>query len=134
MAALLTLSERHDLGRAVGDGEGIWFASVGQNGRGNPQTISGETVEIDDQQFVPTVFLYDNYAGGIGLSAPLFDLRHEIVARTIALVQDCGCPSCVGPILASDESRGYAPKQAALTVLGLLSPNGQTHTLDMEAL
>ncbi|SCX84582.1 DEAD/DEAH box helicase domain-containing protein [Nitrosospira sp. Nsp13] len=135
VAALLTLSERHDLGRAVGDGEGIWFASVGQNGRGNPQTISGETVEIDEQQFVPTVFLYDNYAGGIGLSTPLFDLRHEIVARTIALVQDCGCqsgcPSCVGPILASDESRGYAPKQAVLTVLGLLSPNGQTHTLDM---
>ncbi|PTR10729.1 DEAD/DEAH box helicase domain-containing protein [Nitrosospira sp. Nsp5] len=138
VAALWTLSERHDLGRAVGDGEGIWFASVGQNGQGNPQTISGETVEIDDQQFVPTVFLYDNYAGGIGLSAPLFDLRHEIVARTIALVQDCGCqsgcPSCVGPILASDESRGYAPKQAVLTVLDLLSPNGQTHTLDMEAL
>ncbi len=125
MAALLTLSERHDLGRAVGDGEGTWFASVDQNGRGNPRSISGETVEINERQFVPTVFLYDNYPGGIGLSAPLFDLRHEIVSRTIELVQDCGClsgcPACVGPILASDESRGYAPKQAALTVLNLIS-------------
>ena len=125
VAALLTLSERHDLGRAVGDGEGTWFASVDQNGRGNPRSISGETVEINERQFVPTVFLYDNYPGGIGLSAPLFDLRHEIVSRTIELVQDCGClsgcPACVGPILASDESRGYAPKQAALTVLNLIS-------------
>ena len=125
VAALLTLSERHDLGRAVGDGEGTWFASVDQNGRGNPRSISGETVEINEQQFVPTVFLYDNYPGGIGLSAPLFDLRHEIVSRTMELVQDCGClsgcPACVGPILASDESRGYAPKQAALTVLNLIS-------------
>jgi len=135
VAALLTLSERHDLGRAVGDGGGTWFATVDQNGRGNPKTISGETVEINNQQFIPTVFLYDNYAGGIGLSTPLFDLRHEIVSRTIALVQDCGChlgcPSCIGPILASDESRGYAPKQVALTVLDLISQKGQTQTLDM---
>ena len=93
VAALLTLSERHDLGRAVGDGEGTWFASVDQNGRGNPRSISGETVEINERQFVPTVFLYDNYAGGIGLSAPLFELRHEIVSRTIELVHDCGCLS-----------------------------------------
>ena len=136
MAALLTLSERHDLGKAVGDGEGTWFASVDQNGRGNPKTISGETVEIDRQQFVPTVFLYDNYAGGIGLSTPLFDLRDEIIARTIALIQDCscqyGCPSCVGPILASDESLGYAPKHASLTVLRLLSQKARTNVLEID--
>ena len=137
VAALLTLSERHDLGRAVGDGEGTWFASVDQNGRGNPRSISGETVEINERQFVPTVFLYDNYPGGIGLSAPLFDLRHEIVSRTIELVQDCGClsgcPACVGPILGSDESKGYAPKQAALTVLNLISTSRERRTQTLEA-
>ncbi|MBA4143730.1 MAG: DEAD/DEAH box helicase [Nitrosospira sp.] len=140
VAALLTLSERHDLGRAVGDGGGTWFAGMDQNGRGNPKDISGETVEINDRQFVPTVFLYDNYAGGIGLSTPLFDLRQEIVSRTIELVGDCGCqsgcPSCVGPVLASDESLGYAPKQAALAVLDLISQRGgspgQARTLDAE--
>ncbi len=119
----------------MGDGGGTWFATVDQNGRGNPKTISGETVEINDQQFIPTVFLYDNYAGGMGLSTPLFDLRHEIVSRTIALVQDCGCefgcPSCIGPILASDEHGGYAPKQAALIVLDLISQKGKTEILDM---
>lgn len=103
-----------------------------QNGRGNPRNISGETVEINDRRFVPTVFLYDNYAGGIGLSTPLFDLRHEIVSRTIALVRNCGCrsgcPSCVGPVLASDESLGYAPKEAALTVLDLISLRGEGET------
>lgn len=140
VAALLTLSDRQDLGRAVGDGEGTWFASIDQNGRGSPRSISGETVELNERQFIPTVFLYDNYAGGIGLSTPLFDLRHEIVSRTIELVQDCGCPSgcpsCVGPILASDESRTYVPKQAALTVLNLLSISRerQSRTLDAETL
>jgi DEAD/DEAH box helicase domain-containing protein len=55
----------------------------------------------------------------------LFDLRDEIIARTIALIEDCscqsGCPSCIGPILASDEGLGYAPKEASLIVLRLLS-------------
>lgn len=134
VAALLTLSERQDLGRAVGDGEGTWFAAVDQNGRGNPKTISGETVEINDRQFIPTVFLYDNFPGGIGISTSLYDLRHEVISKTIALVKDCscqfGCPSCVCPILASDENRGYAPKQAALTVLSLLSHKDQDQDQD----
>jgi DEAD/DEAH box helicase domain-containing protein len=70
------------------------------------------------------VYLYDNYPGGIGLSAPLFDLRQQVVKRACALVAGCdcshGCPACIGPILASDEARGYSPKRAALTVLDLL--------------
>jgi DEAD/DEAH box helicase domain-containing protein len=70
------------------------------------------------------VYLYDNYPGGVGLSAPLFDLRQQVVERSRALVAGCecshGCPACAGPILASDETGGYSPKQAALSVLDLL--------------
>jgi DEAD/DEAH box helicase domain-containing protein len=51
-------------------------------------------------------------------------------------VQDCGClsgcPACVGPILASDESKGYAPKQAALTVLNLISMSRERRTQTLE--
>jgi DEAD/DEAH box helicase domain-containing protein len=72
--------------------------------------------------------LYDNYPGGIGISAPLFDNQAAIVAGAQQLVTACdcahGCPACIGPILASDEVRGYSPKQVALTVLGLLSGHG----------
>jgi DEAD/DEAH box helicase domain-containing protein len=70
------------------------------------------------------VFLYDNYPGGIGLSAPLFDRRDRIVLRAHDLIDRCGCrygcPSCVGPILASDEQRGHSAKSVALSVLDLL--------------
>ena len=73
----------------------------------------------------PTLFLYDNYPGGVGLSAPLFDLRREVIAEGRGLIQGCGCrygcPACVGPVLASDEVRGYSPKSAALTVVELLA-------------
>ena len=49
-----------------------------------------------------TIFLYDNYPGGIGFSEPLFSMHDELLARTRELIDECpcesGCPSCVGPI------------------------------------
>ena len=77
------------------------------------------------RHFQPTVFLYDNYPGGIGLSAPLYDLRRELVRKAHELVTACecahGCPACIGPILASDEQHHTTPKQAAITVLSLFA-------------
>ncbi len=124
VAAMRMLSEPRDIGRAVGDGNAEWFASVGTNGRGQLRNSAGEALETEQLAgFTPTLFLYDNYPGGIGISAPLFAHRHLIVADAQALVSVCacthGCPSCIGPILASDEVRGYSPKAAALQVLSL---------------
>jgi DEAD/DEAH box helicase domain-containing protein len=125
VAALRTMSEPQDLGRAVGDGDAKWFATVGPNGRGQLRSAEGAELAPDAVgRFRPAVFLYDNYPGGVGLSAPLFDQRDEVIAAAEALVSGCGCrygcPACVGPVLASDEARGYAPKTAALRVLALL--------------
>jgi DEAD/DEAH box helicase domain-containing protein len=126
VAALLTMSERQDLGRAVGDSDATWSATLGRDGRGTAQSFDGQPVDVAHgmRDFRPTVYLYDNYPGGVGLSAPLFDLRQQVVERSRALVAGCecnhGCPACIGPILASDETRGYSPKRAALSVLDLL--------------
>jgi DEAD/DEAH box helicase domain-containing protein len=77
------------------------------------------------QRFTPTLFLYDNYPGGIGISVPLYENREAVVTGAQRLVGACecahGCPSCIGPILASDEVRGYSPKALALQVLELLA-------------
>ena len=124
VAALVTMSEPHDLGRAVGDGDATWFATVGANGRGRMRTFDGEMHPDHAARFKPALFLYDNYPGGVGLSTPLFEQRAAVVrdARDLVAACDCqhGCPACIGPILASDEVRGFSPKQAALTVLNLL--------------
>ena len=127
VAAMRMLSEARDIGRAVGDGNADWFATVGANGRGQLRDSEGEAIDpMVVQRFTPTLFLYDNYPGGIGISAPLFEKRDAIVADAQTLVDACecthGCPSCIGPILASDEVRGYSPRQAALQVLSLLQP------------
>ena len=71
-----------------------------------------------------SVFLYDNFPGGVGLSEPLWRRQTELLARASELVAACdcssGCPACVGPILAADEGRENSPKALALRVLALL--------------
>lgn len=125
VAALRVMAEPGDLGRAVGDGDARWFATVGADGRGQLRTLDGGTLDPEtEQRFRPAVFLYDSYPGGVGLSEPLYGMRHAVLADARALVAACGCrwgcPACVGPILASEEQRGHSPRAAALKVLDLL--------------
>ncbi|MDD4519183.1 MAG: DUF1998 domain-containing protein, partial [Limnochordia bacterium] len=49
----------------------------------------------------PTVYLYDRYPGGVGLSEKLYTIMNELLLRALERVRHCdcpaGCPSCVGP-------------------------------------
>jgi len=70
-----------------------------------------------------TIFVYDNYPGGIGFSEPLFRMHDELVAATRHLIARCecenGCPGCVGPV----GNTGPLAKAAALRILDLLVAN-----------
>jgi DEAD/DEAH box helicase domain-containing protein len=74
IAALLLMCDPRDLGVAL------------------TEEISGGT----------RLFLYDSYAGGIGLSLPLFRLYDKLLEHTRAMIESCGCdagcPACVGPV------------------------------------
>jgi DEAD/DEAH box helicase domain-containing protein len=69
----------------------------------------------------PTIFLYDNYPGGIGFSAPLFEMQDRLLDATAELIAGCecerGCPSCVGPI----GEIGPRGKRVALDLLARLT-------------
>ena len=127
VAAMLSMSEPGDLGRAVGASDATWFSTVGRAGRREARSSAGEPLDPERAaaEFQPTVFLYDNYPGGIGLSAPLYDLRARVLAAARRMVGDCacaeGCPACIGPILGSEEQRQRSPKALALMVLNLLA-------------
>ncbi len=70
---------------------------------------------------IPTIYLYDNYPGGVGLSFKFFTDPLPIVEAALQLVSHCpceaGCPSCVGPML----EVGTAAKQHSLIVLQQLT-------------
>jgi DEAD/DEAH box helicase domain-containing protein len=132
VAALRAMAELGDLGRAVGDGQGSWFAVVGADGRGQLRGPDNQPLDGPPPGgFEPTLFLYDNYPGGVGLSAPLFDVAAGLLGEARALVQGCtctaGCPACIGPILPGDEQRARTPKALALAVLDLLRGAGTRH-------
>jgi DEAD/DEAH box helicase domain-containing protein len=72
LAPLFAMCDRNDIG-----------------GRSYPVYEDGE----------PVVFIYDGYEGGIGISAKLFEVFHDLVDETSRLIRTCdcenGCPNCV---------------------------------------
>jgi DEAD/DEAH box helicase domain-containing protein len=79
----------------------------------------GSTVEfgLENPTFHPTVYIYDNFPGGIGLSRPLYEIREQVLAAVVQLIRSCGCddgcPSCVGPTPKA--------KEVALAILDTLN-------------
>ncbi|WP_299737895.1 DEAD/DEAH box helicase [uncultured Rossellomorea sp.] len=48
----------------------------------------------------PTIFIYDRYPGGIGLSEKVYEQMERILLETSNMIERCpcqtGCPSCIG--------------------------------------
>ena len=111
VAPLLLMCDSHDLGLSV-DGVSMEGASrIGGSSRG------GTPAELSAS---PTIFIYDNYPGGIGLSEPLFGMHGDLIDKTRELIDECGCasgcPSCVGP----EGATGPLAKAVASRLLNLL--------------
>jgi DEAD/DEAH box helicase domain-containing protein len=66
----------------------------------------------------PTIYLYDRYPGGVGLSERLFELHDDLMSQAHRLFTGCGCmagcPACVGPV----EEVGMTGKTLAGELLG----------------
>lgn len=124
VATVAVMAEARDLQKAVGSGDGAWFATTDANGRAQLRSGFGEGEPSMSGPFVPTLYLYDAFPGGVGLSAPLFERREDLVRLARELVHRCdcrgGCPACVGPVLAADEQNERSLKSLAIRVLDLI--------------
>jgi DEAD/DEAH box helicase domain-containing protein len=104
VAQLLLMCDRHDIGISI--------------------DTSGESESPEPVVTTARIFVYDNYPGGIGFSAPLYRMHRELVEATHRLIVECGCesgcPGCVGPV----GNAGPMAKAAALRILGLLLERG----------
>lgn len=124
VATVAVMAEARDLQKAVGSGDGAWFATPDANGRAQLRSGFGEGEPSMSGPFVPTLYLYDAFPGGVGLSAPLYERREDLVRLARELVRRCdcrgGCPACVGPVLAADEQNERSLKSLATRVLDLI--------------
>jgi DEAD/DEAH box helicase domain-containing protein len=121
VASVRVMAESRDLMKSVGSGDASAFVERDRHGRGQWRAAEAG---VDAERFTPTVYLYDNYPGGVGLSDPLFRVQAELVREAAALLDACscraGCPACIGPVLAADEEAAATPKAQAARVLALL--------------
>ena len=86
------------------------------------------------QEFVPTVYLYDNFPGGVGLSEPLWQRQAELVQRARELVQRCDCGPVARPVSARCwlHRRKMKPRRARwLRVLDLFDAEACQHVRDV---
>jgi DEAD/DEAH box helicase domain-containing protein len=85
--------------------------------------VGGISTPLHVQVAKGAVFIYDGYAGGVGLAEASFSRIGELLERTLELIAscdcECGCPAC---IYSNRCGNGNVPldKEAAVMVLKLL--------------
>jgi len=90
VAAIALMSDPRDIGQTLGDKSPQSDEPAAKIARRGPQP-----------GFDPTIFLFDNVPGGVGLAERIYEMYEELLGRARAHIAGChcdaGCPSCVGP-------------------------------------
>ncbi len=106
VAALLLMCDPRDLGVAI-----------------------TEDISEAATSYEPNMFLYDNYPGGAGLSAPLHKMTRRLLSGAAELIAACacesGCPSCVGP---AGETGSRGKEMASRILAKLMGSESQAPT------
>jgi DEAD/DEAH box helicase domain-containing protein len=76
----------------------------------------------------PTIFLYDGYEGGIGLTEKAQGLMERVTRLTLELIRDCpcevGCPACILSPKCGNDNRPMDKQGALLLLEGMLERMG----------
>jgi len=90
----------------------------------DPRDLGGVSTELHRDTMEPTIFVYDGYKGGIGLSEKLYDILPELLGTTLNLVQDCkcedGCPSCIYSSKCGNHNKPLDKKTAIVLLYDLI--------------
>lgn len=93
----------------------------------NPSDIGIAEHTRDPHFDAPSVFLYDKYPGGIGLSESFMEKAPRVFEAVREVLRNCGCksgcPSCIGPVAEEDELIDINVKQTALEFMDLWLEN-----------
>ncbi len=108
LGPLFLMCDPNDLGVHLGTERGTWATEPG-----NPLRLQEETNAPPEAprppEFRPTLYVYETFPGGTGLSEGFFVQRRPILEAALDRVRSCGCergcPSCVGPALYGNRKR-----------------------------
>ncbi len=88
--------------------------------------IGGFSTIFHQETGLPTIFIYDGYPAGIGLSQKGFTLFEKLTQMTANLVKNCkckdGCPACIMSPKCGNDNRPL-DKQASIIILDYLLKN-----------
>lgn len=115
ISTVLLMCDVKDIGVSLEDN--ITKSSVSLNSMRRRAMIKEKEVLSN---FEPTIYIYDNYPNGIGLSESLYENLSELFVKILNIIENCncerGCPSCVGPPIKKEGDH----KQAAEFIIKLL--------------
>ncbi len=87
--------------------------------------IGGLSTPLHPDTGRPTIFIYDGFEGGIGISETLYAKINELWDKTLQLVDNCeckeGCPSCIYSPKCGNENEPLDKKAARIILKRLLS-------------
>lgn len=85
--------------------------------------IGGVSVSFHNFTRKPTIFIYDGYQGGVGISERGYQLLKQVLTRILEVVTECkcrkGCPSCVQSPKCGNLNEPL-DKEAAINILKVL--------------
>ena len=87
--------------------------------------IGGLSTPLHSDTGKPTIFIYDGFEGGIGISETLYAKIGELWEKTLQLVEYCeceeGCPSCIYSPKCGNENKPLDKKAASIILKQLLT-------------
>lgn len=89
----------------------------------DPNDVKGAyNLDCPENNGNPTIFIFDNYSGGVGLAKACFEKIHDILQDCIKLIETCkcteetGCPACI-QISRCEKRNQKLNKRLALKIL-----------------
>ncbi len=89
--------------------------------------IGGLSTSLHPNTGKPTIFIYDGFEGGIGISEALYAKINELWEKTLQLIENCeceeGCPSCIYSPKCGNENKPLDKKAAVIILKKLIEFN-----------
>ena len=86
--------------------------------------IGGVSTPMHSDTEQATIFIYDGFEGGIGISETLYATIEQLFTATLQLISNCecmeGCPSCIYSPKCGNENKPLDKRAAKIILKSLL--------------